>query len=132
MRCIRGKAGTRARASRIALPGCTDSLRAPRPPDSSHPSRRFGPGCRVPDALFIAVPIGTEVLRVGGLRVIAPVAAKLAIVLAILHALLEVQLIVIALSIVAALLILALLCGKRDGSTSRAEPGKGDPKGQHP
>jgi len=66
------------------------------------------------------------------LRVIAPVAAKLAIALAVLHALLEVHLIVVALLIVAALLILVLLCGKRDGPTSRAEPGKGDPKGQHP
>ena len=28
--------------------------------------------------------------------------------------------------------LLVLLCGKRDGPTSRAEPGKGDPKGQHP
>src|SRR6266481_470043 len=83
----------------IAFPSCTDSSRAPRPQDSSHSSRRFGPGCRVPDALFIAVPVGTEVLRVGGLRVIAPVAAKLAIVLAILHALLEVHLIVVALLI---------------------------------
>jgi len=66
------------------------------------------------------------------LRVIAPVAAKLAIVLAVLHALLEVHLIVVALLIVAALLILALLCGKRGGSTSRAEPSEGDPQSQHP
>src|SRR6266850_642043 len=126
------KGGSSNRDSPIAFPSCTDSLRAPRPPDSSHPSRRFGPGCRVPDALFIAVPVGTEVLRVGGLRVIAPVAAKLAIVLAILHALLEVLLTVVALLIVAAFPVLALLCGKRGGPAARAEPGKGDPKGQHP
>jgi len=73
-----------------------------------------------------------EVARVAGLWVFAPVAAKLAIVLAILHALLEVQLIVIALSIVAALLILALLCGKRGSPASRAKPGEGDPQSQHP
>jgi len=70
------------------------------------------------------------------LRVIAPVAAKLAIVLAILHALLEVHSvsvwIVSAGSIVAALLILALLCGKRGGPASRAKPGEGDPQSQHP
>src|SRR6266852_6917308 len=79
---IRKRSGTPAnlpswssnRDNPIALPGCIASLRAPRPPYSSHPSRRFGPGCRVPDALFIAVPVGTEVLRVGGLRVIALVA----------------------------------------------------------
>jgi len=66
------------------------------------------------------------------LRVFAPVAAKLAIVLAILHALPEVHLIVVALSIVAALLTLALLCGKRSGPASRAESGARDPKSQHP
>jgi len=65
------------------------------------------------------------------LRVFAAVAAKLAIVLAVLHALLEVHLIVVGLSIVAALLILALLCGKR-GGPARAEPDEGDPKNQHP
>jgi hypothetical protein len=66
------------------------------------------------------------------LRVIAPVAAKLAIVLAILHALVEVHLLVVALLIVAALLILGLLWGKRGGPASRAEPGEGHPKCQHP
>ena len=71
---------------KIALPGYTDSLSAPHPPDSSHPSRRFGPGCSVPEALFIAVSVGAELVRVGGLRVITPVAAKLAIVPAVLLA----------------------------------------------
>src|SRR6266404_168804 len=126
------RVGATNRDSPIALPSCTDSLRVPCPPDSSHSSRRFGPGCRIPDALFIAVSVGAELVRVGGLRVITPVAAKLAIVLAVLHALPEVHLIVVGLSIVAALLILALLCGNRGGPAARAEPGKGDPKGQHP
>ena len=116
------------------MPRCAYVLGAPRPPDSSHPSRRFGPGCRVPDALFIAVSVGTEVARVGGLRMIAPVAAKLAIVLAILHALLKVPsvflLIAVAVSVLAA--ILSLLCGNRGGPASRAESGTGDPKSQHP
>src|SRR6266436_5965 len=126
------KGGSSNRDSPIAFPSCTDSSRAPRPPDSSHSSRHFGPRCRVPDALFIAVPIGTEILHVGGLRVIAPVAAKLAIVLAILHALLEVHLIVVAVSALAAILILFLLCGKRGGPASHAESGARDPKSQHP
>jgi hypothetical protein len=70
------------------------------------------------------------------LRVIGPVASKLAIVLAVLHALLEVQwvslLIVGAIWILAAILILGLLCGNRGGPAGRAEPGEGDPKCQHP
>ena len=134
--CVTGKAGTRARPIEIALPGCTDSLGAPRPPDSSHPSRRFGPGCGVSDALLIAVSVGTEVARVGGLRVIAAVAAKLAIVLAVLHSLLEVHsvslLIVGAVLVLAAILILGLLCGNCGSPASRAEPDEADSKCQHP
>jgi len=70
------------------------------------------------------------------LRVVAPVAAKLAIVLAVLDALLEVHsvsvLIVGAGSILVAILILFLPCGNRAGPASRAEPGEGDPQSQHP
>ena len=76
--------------------------------------------------------MGAELARFAGLRVLVPVAARLAIVLAILHALLEVHLIVVALSIVAALLIVTLLCGKCGGSTSRTESGARNPKSQHP
>jgi uncharacterized membrane protein len=68
--------------------------------------------------------------------VIAPVAAKLAIVLAVLHALLEVHsvslLIFVAGLILTAILILAPLRGKRGDPTSRAEPGEADSKGQYP
>jgi hypothetical protein len=70
------------------------------------------------------------------LRVIAPVAAKLAIVLAVLDALLEVHsvslLIVGAVSVLATILILVLLCGNRGGPARCAEPGEGDPQSQHP
>jgi hypothetical protein len=87
-------------------------------------------------ALFIAVSVGAEVARVAGLRVLAPVAAKLAIMLAILHALLEVHFVSIlifrAVSALVAILILLLLCGNRGSQTSRAEPGEGDSKSQHP
>jgi len=69
------------------------------------------------------------------LWVFAPVAAKLAIVLAVLHALLEVHSvslwIVVAGSILVAILIQVPLCGKR-GPASRAEPGEGDSQSQHP
>jgi hypothetical protein len=70
------------------------------------------------------------------LRVLAAVAAKLAIVVAVLHALLEVHsvslLIAVAVPVLAAILILVLLCGNRGGPTSRAEPGEGDPQSQNP
>jgi len=70
------------------------------------------------------------------LWVFAPVAAKLAIVLAVLHALLEVHSvsvwIVVAGSILVAILIQVPLCGKRGGPASRAEPGEGDSQSQHP
>jgi hypothetical protein len=62
------------------------------------------------------------------LWVFAPVAAKLAIVLAVLHALLEVHLIIAALSIVAAFLIVAPLCRKRGGPARRVECGHAIPR----
>src|SRR6266852_5630837 len=85
----------------IALPICTDSSSAPRPPESYRPSllfghgcsdRRFGRGFSVPEALFVAVLVGTEVVRVVGLLAIAVVVAILTIVLLpVLQALLKVR-----------------------------------------
>jgi hypothetical protein len=86
--------------------------------------------------LFIAVSVGAQLVRVVGLRVLAPVAAKLAIVLAVLRALLELHpvsvLIVVAGSILAAILILVLRCGNGGGPASGVESGAHDPKSQHP
>ena len=79
-----------------------------------------------------------EVVCVVGLLVVVAVAAKLAIVLAVLQALLKVpsvfELIVVAVPVpvLVAILILALLCGNRGSPASRAEPGESDPKSQHP
>lgn len=110
----------------------------PRPPDSSHPSWCLGAGCRVPEALFVAVSVSTEVVPVAGLRVIAASAAELTIVLAVLQTLLKVRsvclLTIVAVSVLVAILVLILflLCGNRGGPASRAESGEGDPKSQHP
>ncbi len=79
---------------------------------------------RVPEALFVAVSIGTPVVHIAGLPVIAPVSAVLAIVLAVLHALLKgpslSALLVVAIRILVAIMISVLLSGLLPcGSRSR-------------
>ena len=84
-------------------------------------------------------------MRVVRLLVVVAVAAKLAIVLAVLHALLKVPsvsvlIVVVAVSILVAIMFLGLilapalvlLCGNRGNKPGRAEPGEGDSKCQHP
>ena len=94
--------------------------------------------CSVPEAVLVAVSVGTGIVPAVGLLVICTVAAKLAIVLTVLQALLKVpsvsELIVVAVPVLVAILI--LLCGvllwRNSGSqTSRAEPGESDSKCQH-
>jgi hypothetical protein len=96
---------------------------------------------RVPEALFVAVSIGTLVVRIAGLLVIAPVSAVLSIVLAVLHALLKgpslSALVVVAIRILVAIMITVLLsgvlpCGSRGRNITYVEPGDGDSKCQHP
>jgi len=81
-------------------------------------------------AVFVAVAIGTEVVGVAGLPVIAAVAAILPIVAAVLQALLKgpscSAIIVVTVLVLIAMLILVLLCGNRRTKTDRAKPGEGD------
>jgi len=96
---------------------------------------------RVPEALFVAVSIGTPVGRIAGLLVIAPVSAVLAIVLAVLHALLKEPslsaLLVVAIRIQVAIMIPVLLsgllpCGSRGRNIRCVQPGDGNSNCQHP
>lgn len=99
----------------------------------------FNVGC-VLEALFVAVSVRTSVVQIAGLPMIASIAAILAIVLAVLHPLLEgpsfSALLVVAIWILVPILILALalvlLCGNCGAHAGRAEPGEGDSKCQHP
>ena len=87
-------------------------------------------GRNVAIAVFVAVAIGVEVVRIPGLLVIAAVAAILTIVAAVLQALLKgpscSALIVVTALVLIAMLILVLLCGNRRTKSSRAKPGEGD------
>ena len=80
--------------------------------------------------------VGTEVVCVVGLLVIATVSAILTIMLAVLEALLKVRsvsaLVVVAIWILVAIMNLVLLCGNRGRKTRGAEPSEGDSKYQHP
>jgi hypothetical protein len=92
---------------------------------------------RVMEALLISVSIRAAIVQIAGLLMVVTVAAKLAIVLAVLHALLKVPsltaLLVIAIWILVAILILALvLRGNRGIKTRSAEPGDGNSNCQHP
>jgi hypothetical protein len=86
--------------------------------------------------MLVAVAVGTEVIRIPGLPVVAAVAAILAIVLAVLQTPLKKlprpMLIFVAVLVLVAILILALLCGSRASKTGRTEPGEGNSKCQHP
>jgi hypothetical protein len=86
-------------------------------------------GCKVSEALPVAVLVGTEVVRIVGLLVVVTVPAKLAIVLAVTQPLLKVPSVVPVLAI--SIMILALLRGNRGSKTRRAKPGEGDSKSQH-
>jgi hypothetical protein len=87
-------------------------------------------GRSVPEALSVTVSIGLQLARVVWLLVIIAVAAKLPVVLAIPQSLLKSA--SISVLMIVALVVLALLCGNRGSDTSRAEPGEGDSKCQHP
>jgi len=90
----------------------------------------FGRGCSVPEALFVPVLVGTEVIRVVGLLAIAVIVGILTTVLAVLQALLKVRFvsnfIVVAVSVLVAILVLRR--GNRGSQTRRAESGEGDSK----
>jgi len=87
-------------------------------------------GRSVPEALPVTVSIGLQVARVVWLLVIIAVAAKLPVVLAIPQSLLKSASISVLMVVV--VVILALLRGNRGSDASRAEPGEGDSKCQHP
>src|SRR6266403_1417004 len=87
-------------------------------------------GRSVPEALSVTVSIGLQLARVVWLLVIIAVAAKLPVVLAIPQSLLKSA--SISVLMIVAVVILALLRGNRGSDTSRAEPGEGDSKCQHP
>jgi hypothetical protein len=87
-------------------------------------------------AVFVAVAIGVEVVRIPGLLVIAAVAAILTIVAAVLQTLLKgpscSALIVVTVLVLKAMLILVLLRGNSGTKSSRAKTGEGDSQCQHP
>ena len=87
-------------------------------------------GRSVPEALSVTVSIGLQLARVVWLLVIIAVAAKLPVVLAIPQSLLKSASISVLMVVV--VVILALLRGNRGSDASRAEPGEGDSKCQHP